>query len=64
MTFSPTSNALSAPTNEFPSHSVGFADRRPGSASPPMGLGQWGLLAGQALLSVLASFCRCPVIAR
>jgi hypothetical protein len=30
MTFSPTSNALSAPANELPSHSPGFADRRSG----------------------------------
>jgi hypothetical protein len=34
MTFSPTSNALSAPTNESPSYSVGFADRHPKGASP------------------------------
>ena len=34
MTFSPTSNALSAPTNESPSYSLGFADRHPKETSP------------------------------
>ena len=51
MTFSPTSNALSAPTNESPSYSVGFADRhREGGES--VVLVDCGWLAGQAMLGV------------
>ena len=43
MTFSPTSNALSAPTNESPSYSLGFADRQPKGTSPWF----WSTAAGR-----------------